>query len=377
MGSDPFHSGAPPALPLPRRRRLLLGACVSVATLLVLGVLFEIGARVLIPESTFRILSNVYAPDPDPRVGYTFKRSYRGPAFGTELATNSLGYRGAEWELAKPAGTLRLVLLGDSHAFGLGVPSAQTVGELLRERLEKRLRTRVEVLNFGVNGYNTLQERAVLESKALRYAPDVVLLLPCNNDADKAMWVDDEGYLHWDDRQAPVGEGGRILDRSQDAFARFQRTVRSKSRFLLWLRLRWYRYTVARATEKGAVAKGDPYASSAPWLGPVGTGPVPDELRAPVYEPLSRMIEAARAYGAKPVVLTFTDHPTWRAMLNALAAEARVPLLELVPLLGGVATYEQFQRKWSLGWDAHMGPAAQQVWAAAVEELLARVGIVQ
>src|SRR5262245_53796278 len=207
----------------PRRRRIRLGLAVSASTLLVLSGAVELGARVLIPESAFHILSDVYARDPDPRIGYTYRRSFRGPAFGTQLVTNSLGFRGSEWNQQKDPRTLRIALIGDSHAFGFGVPAEHALGELLCRRLERRLGHPVELLNFGVNGYNSSQELAVLETKALRFAPDLVLLVPCNNDADPALWADADGYLRWDTEGAPGAEPGRILDKRQISFSRFQK----------------------------------------------------------------------------------------------------------------------------------------------------------
>ena len=65
-------------------------------------------------------------------------------------------------------------------------------------------RTTNTILNFAVPGYNTAQELAVLEDRALGFDPDVVLLLMCGNDHEASFRVDADGWLH---RPAPLTDG--------------------------------------------------------------------------------------------------------------------------------------------------------------------------
>lgn len=95
---------------------------------------------------------------------------------------NRLGYRSPERPAAKPPGTFRIVVLGDSIAEGLGVDAIE---ETFPAQLERRLREAghpVEVLNFAVTGYNTAQEVETLAARALAFEPDLVLLAYCLND---------------------------------------------------------------------------------------------------------------------------------------------------------------------------------------------------
>lgn len=97
-------------------------------------------------------------------------------------AANRLGYRSPERPKAKPAGTFRIVVLGDSVAEGLGVDDD---GAIFPARLERLLRAAgrpVEVLNFAVTGYNTAQEVETLAARALAFDPDLVVLAYCLND---------------------------------------------------------------------------------------------------------------------------------------------------------------------------------------------------
>lgn len=345
------------------------------SALLAVFVLCEIGTRLFVPASAFRVLAGIYAPDADPRIRYTMKQSHTGEAFGAPLSTNSLGFRGREWSQAKAGGTLRIALLGDSHAFGYGVAFEQTFGELLAQRLEARLHRPVEVLNFSVVGYNAVQELAVLEGKVLPMLPDLVLVLTCGNDADTALWADREGFLH-QGREGDATQRDNVLaDWRQRGLDRFQRQVFGHSRFLLWLRIQWYRWSMRRGTEAGEAGRN--VDGSAGWMQPVGDGPVDEALRAPVYTPLASMVELCRARGIACALLSFNAQSNWRATLRALAAERSVPLLELVPLLEGADSWGALLRRWSLGWDSHLGPAAQVVWAEGIERFLLQHGLVR
>jgi hypothetical protein len=92
------------------------------------------------------------------------------------FATNSRGLRDSrEFPYAKPAGTLRVIALGDSHTQGYEVRQSATFGAVLERYLRHR-GVRAEVLNAGVSGFSTAEELAYLENEGYRYQPDVVVL---------------------------------------------------------------------------------------------------------------------------------------------------------------------------------------------------------
>ena len=95
------------------------------------------------------------------------------------LRINSLGYRDIEHEVAKPAGTYRIAVLGDSFTEARQVALEDTFSSLLGRNLGSCAGLngqQVEVLNFGVGSYGTAQELLTLRMDALRFAPDLVLL---------------------------------------------------------------------------------------------------------------------------------------------------------------------------------------------------------
>lgn len=97
---------------------------------------------------------------------------------------NPQGFRDREFTQAKPADTLRVVLLGDSVTYGTGVDLKDTLPKQLEREIHALCpQRRVEVLNFGVYAYNPRQEVALLEYRALAYQPDVVLLVATVTDA--------------------------------------------------------------------------------------------------------------------------------------------------------------------------------------------------
>jgi hypothetical protein len=103
---------------------------------------------------------------------------YRGEG-EAYVRINSLGYRDREHALEKPKGTFRIAVLGDSFTEARQVPIEQTYWHHIGQELDhcKALSGRqIEVLNFGIGGYNTSQEVMTYDLDAKRFAPDLVLL---------------------------------------------------------------------------------------------------------------------------------------------------------------------------------------------------------
>jgi hypothetical protein len=97
------------------------------------------------------------------------------------LSVNQWGIRGPEYPPEKPAGTYRVALLGPSHIMGSGVADDETISALLGTRLSAAAAdsapgVRFEVLNFGVAGYSLLQQLGMLQDRALRFRPDLVVI---------------------------------------------------------------------------------------------------------------------------------------------------------------------------------------------------------
>lgn len=99
---------------------------------------------------------------------------------------NSHGLRDREHSLEKPTGTFRIAILGDSFSEAFQVSQDKTFWAVLERELQAMPEYRdqtVEVINFGVSGFGTIQEWQMLEHYARDYSPDLVLLafLPGND----------------------------------------------------------------------------------------------------------------------------------------------------------------------------------------------------
>src|SRR5262245_23641819 len=95
---------------------------------------------------------------------------------------NDLGYRDVNHSLVKPAGVLRIIVIGDSSAQGTRIKDDRAIFPRVLEATLRAKGVPAEVQNFGVQGYNTQQEVETLRTKALLYSPDIVILAYCLND---------------------------------------------------------------------------------------------------------------------------------------------------------------------------------------------------
>jgi len=97
--------------------------------------------------------------------------------WGYPLHTNALGFRERAVSIPKPAGTFRIMVLGDSLTWGVGLPVERRYTALLEERLKSVLQGReIEVLNFSIPSGPTLQERDILVAAAPSVDPDLVVV---------------------------------------------------------------------------------------------------------------------------------------------------------------------------------------------------------
>ena len=163
-------------------RSLALAAASVVLTLLVLEIALRV-ARV--PVGTVQINRATVRRSDNTRLGFELRPGGVARA-EVEYRVNDLGLRGPETTIEKPPGVRRIAVLGDSIAFGYWVSDEQGFARQLEALLGGAAPAggRVEVLNFGVPGYNLEQEIEALRSKALAFSPDLVVELFCLNDLE-------------------------------------------------------------------------------------------------------------------------------------------------------------------------------------------------
>ena len=99
---------------------------------------------------------------------------------------DSQGFRSTGPVEKRDGKRLRVISLGDSIAFGMGVrQDANTLTGILQKHLNETMAgIRCEVINAGIPGYNSFQELAYLRETLINYNPDFVILHFCLNDAD-------------------------------------------------------------------------------------------------------------------------------------------------------------------------------------------------
>ncbi|MBV8033371.1 MAG: SGNH/GDSL hydrolase family protein [Betaproteobacteria bacterium] len=147
------------------------------------GILFSLGLTLVGAEVALRAIG-YEAPvwyRPDPVLGWGLRPGAKG-WFDKEgrgyIQVSPAGFRDRTHDLAKPKGTYRIAVLGDSYAEAMQVDFKSTFWWQLQEKLSACVppEVQVEVMNFGVSGYGTAQESELLERTAIRYQPDLVLL---------------------------------------------------------------------------------------------------------------------------------------------------------------------------------------------------------
>jgi len=130
-------------------------------------------------------VGDIVQPSRHADIVYELRPNLRGRFVGQPLFINSQGLHDYEYSRRKPAGTFRIVGVGDSSLFGWGVPFEESGLKVLERRLNAQSRARkFEVIDFAAPGYNTVMEAETFVQRCLDYAPDLVLLNFNTNDYD-------------------------------------------------------------------------------------------------------------------------------------------------------------------------------------------------
>lgn len=124
-----------------------------------------------------------YYPPPhvfDAECGYRYRPAYRGrfrrTDFDASLVMNEHGFHAPSFSAEKPPGVFRVALMGDSMLAANQVTVDQTWAVQLQKHLAPVAGKKIQVLNFGVDGYLPWNISKLLETRVLHFDPDVVVL---------------------------------------------------------------------------------------------------------------------------------------------------------------------------------------------------------
>lgn len=128
---------------------------------------------------------------PDPDVGRVLQPGLeKRPVRGGVLSSNRWGLRERDYELVKPEGTLRVVIVGDSYVHGNGVAPDARLGHPLRAMLEEAgLERPVECLHMGIPSWNLVAEAEFVRRQLGWLQPDLVVQVAVPNDLDDVSGV--------------------------------------------------------------------------------------------------------------------------------------------------------------------------------------------
>jgi len=174
-----------------RKKELLLFLASIIFIVIFIGAILEVYLRIKYnnyhKEVQHRERCTIYSSNP--RLIYELRPGKCG--------ANSHGFYDHEYSYSKLDDAYRIVVIGDSIAYGLTVDS---LNESFPKLLEKKLNSRdqrVDVITLAVPGYSTSQELVLLQEKALKYEPHIIIWSYVLNDPAHPVYHNANGEAGW------------------------------------------------------------------------------------------------------------------------------------------------------------------------------------
>ena len=360
------------------RRALRLGAG-NLLVLCLLLALVELGGQ------TYATLHPAYqglTMEPDRAIGwklvpglawtstgnYWYARDYSVP-----VRTSALGFRDRERAEAKPAGTLRVAVLGDSFVQAVQVPLEKTATQILEQRLEAAPPKgfgHAEVLNFGIANHGVGQCLLTWEAYAQRFAPERVAVFvggfhmrrtvakyegSLADPSRPRLWIrptfslGDDGALV----REPARDYDKFLAAQQDAIARVFAGQRMRRAPHGWF-LAWYARELGRAL--GLVEPDEPWQA------------LPQRTLDINLKILSELGDAVQARGGRLGIADASLYfePGDTAVAAALERLCKDRGLDYIPLANRLLDANQAGQQTRWPHDGHFNEAGNRVFAEAL-----------
>lgn len=274
------------------------------------------------------------------------------PTYSSELWSrdyvrlNPAGFRDGEHQSSPERPAHRLLVVGDSYAFGWGIRRVEDrFSEVLAEKLRERTGILWESINYSRPDTHTLDHLNFLRS-GLFYKPDLVMLLYVFNDVEYLSSVTpregvSEGPTHWWERLQPL----RVLFNNSFLFQE------------VYVRARLASYRFVRENDGGY----DPYRDGS--------------LIERHLEDVTKFVSLAADAGASVIVIPFDiaiavdtqQRSRYQDFVERLT-KAGVPTLSIMDAFSGYA----YERLTVNVLDGHPNELANRLAAEAVDQRLAR-----
>jgi hypothetical protein len=169
------------SIPLPvLRRDLFVNLILLVAATIFALFLSEVGLRLAGRGPLYVSPERDQFWQYDPLLGWAHRPRQVGTfatkEFRTSIRINANGLRDRDHTYERISDLKRILVLGDSFAWGYGVEEQERFSQLLETSMD------VEVINAGVSGYSTDQELLWFRSEGAKYDFDLVILMMTGND---------------------------------------------------------------------------------------------------------------------------------------------------------------------------------------------------
>ena len=163
-----------------KSRGILINLFLIIISTLLALFLSEIALRVMGLEPLYVSPERDRFWKYDPVLGWAHQPGQEGifetRQFRTLVRINENGFRDRSHSFARQSEIERILVLGDSFAWGYGVEESERFSQLLEKSPD------VEVINAGVSGYSTDQELLWYQREGIRYDTDLVILAFTGND---------------------------------------------------------------------------------------------------------------------------------------------------------------------------------------------------
>lgn len=292
-------------------RKKLLFALVTNAFLLIAleGAARLVGTRPPDTSATIEFVGNDLAgrfpTRPDPDLFWSIPPGAAIPDT-TEVA-NSHGFRGPDFPARRPDGTVRILCIGDSNTFGIGVFRELTFSHRLSRWAAGGKGGKIEVLNCGVPGFSSFQMLQLIRTRALNWQPDVVIVYAGA----------------WNDYTPAIGAGDVKLHS-------FIQSTRSGSLLRLEI-IRMFGSFMGGASVERAASRRSEYIRL--WSDDAKRPDGPRLSPAEFVETMTAILKEVKSVGAMPILvvpplkqkfaLKFTDSTLYADLVRKVAADTQ------------------------------------------------------